>query len=77
MKQKEHTIKPEQDSKVEKKPHLLLPLMLCDVRNSTNESTVSTCVMLLPSLNKCNEETFSQKNSLQQQMLAIRKNRFT
>jgi len=26
MMQKEHTIKPEQDSKVEKKPHLLLPL---------------------------------------------------
>jgi len=32
------------------------------VKNSTNESTVSTCVMLLlPSLNKCNEEKRTKK----------------
>jgi len=66
---------------VPQKDNYILRNSVCDVRNSTNESTVSTCVMLLLSLNKCNEEK-ERKNylkiySLQQQMLEIRKNHFT
>jgi len=64
--QKEHTIKPEQDSKVEKKPHLLLPLnrkrkkhRICIIHyNGGGERNVCLVFFLIKNFNICAYSTF-------------------